>query len=113
MAKRQSKREKRAAEIVEIARQFLDGVPPSLLLHTDEVMGRAEREFEVAMRSFTHEEYDRIAESERDAFLLAFIRAAIERAAPEVAKKREREAVWHNRWEEQHDRERSRRTMMR
>lgn len=91
MAKRQTKREKRSAEIAEIARQLMAYMPARQLLYVQDVMVRAQTALEDAMRSMTHEEFDRIAEGEEDAFIAAYVRAAMERSASEYEAHRGRE----------------------
>ena len=93
MAKRQTKREKRANEIAEIAAQLVANVPPTMLLYVHDVMARAAMALEDAKRFMTHDDFDRISQEgdEDELFTAAYVRAAMARSAEEYAAKRGRD----------------------
>lgn len=91
MAKRQTKREKRANEIAEIAAQLVANVPPTMLLYVHDVMARAALALEDAKRFMTHDEFDRITDDEDELFTAAYVRAAMARSAEEYTARRGRD----------------------
>jgi len=84
----------RARVIEAIACHFVTQLPASVLLHSTDVSRHAEQSLGDASSSTVlvrGMEYDRIEEHERDAFLVAFYRAAGEHAAGVIARKLETE----------------------